>query len=283
MKSFLFLLGVFVTPCFSICLLNKGCENVQTSYFKTDSNACAVLFDDDCCEGWALTIPGNITRPSYTLLDNTFQADGINPLADNPKKDDAEAFVVRPGCTLVVRTEPFGERGYSRAFVAEKTKPLIVDDLDTGDYEELYETIEAVHCFCGGIQTQEVTEAQSVIRKAVPGVKNFRKCNDYHSLFDRPDDKGGKKTCAILFDEENCKDELEEVPSGVGIKLDEEDDAESVMVRPGCVFTGYDKDDRTGNKIVIDNTSDKRRPKVKNLNGKGELEEKISSVDCLCA
>jgi len=286
MKSFLLLLGVFVTPSFSICLLDRGCQNAKANYFDGDRNACAVLFDDDCCEGWHLIIPGNITRPSYTVLDNTLTADGINIFADNAKKDDAEALVVRAGCTLVVRTEPFGQRGYSRAFVAEQNKPLIVEDLDTDEYEDLNEKIEAVSCFCGGIKTKEITEAQSAGRivTGALGGKNFRKCNDYVSLFDRPDDKGGKKTCAILFDEENCKEELEEVPSGSGIVLDEKDDAESIMVRPGCKFTGYDKDDRTGNKIVIDNTKDHRgKPKVQNLDGKGNLEERISSVDCLCA
>ena len=59
------------------------------------------------------------------MLDNTLTADGINIFADNAKKDDAEALVVRAGCTLVVRTEPFGQRGYSRAFVAEKARVFL--------------------------------------------------------------------------------------------------------------------------------------------------------------
>jgi len=279
MKSFFLLLGIFVSPILSLCLTSK-CDNAERDFFKEDKNACAVLYDDECCKGWTYKVPGNITRATYTELDNTLGADGINIFADNPKKDDAEALVVRAGCTLVARTEPFGKRGYSFPFIATNNEPLEVKELDD-DFEELDETIEAVHCFCGGIKTPAVTEAQSRLN-AVKGKfgKYFRRCNKFVGLFDRPSDKGGPRTCAVLFDEENCLEELEEVPEGF-TELDEKDDAESVMVRPGCKFIGYDDPNKNGNKIVIDNTG-KREPKVMNLNGSANLEEKIEAVECTC-
>ena len=111
--------------------------------------------------------------------------DGL--FSDNPKKRDAEALVVRAGCTLVARTEPAGFRGYSIALAAEKNENLIIDDLDD-DHEELEEEIEAVHCYCNsGPKTPKVTKSQS-LGSAVLGAfggKNFRKCNDFVGLFDR--------------------------------------------------------------------------------------------------
>lgn len=285
MKSLCLCVAVFAAQASALLGFgSNACKSVEETYFKTDNNACAVLFDEDDCGGWAKTI----AKGEYLELPSR---DG--PFTDKPKKRDAEALVVRKGCTLVARTEPAGFRGHSFAFAAEKSENLIIDDLDD-DHEDLEEEIEAVHCYCGGAKTPKVTESQSVGSAFLGalGGKNFRKCNDFIGLFDRPNDSGMKMTCAILFDEENCDDEdgFQEVPVGftkldgqglLGTGSSMDDDAESVMVRPGCTFTGYDKKDKSGRKIVINN-SGKKEPKVKNLDGDGELEEEISSVECKC-
>ena len=50
--------------------------------------------------------------------------------------------------------------------------------------KELEEQIEAVHCYCGNgaLKTPKITEKTSALR--IVG-DNFRKCNDFVSLFDR--------------------------------------------------------------------------------------------------
>ena len=40
----------------------------------------------------------------------------LGSIVDKPKKRDAESLVVRAGCSLVARTEPWGKEGYSFNF-----------------------------------------------------------------------------------------------------------------------------------------------------------------------
>ena len=90
------------------------------------------------------------------------------------------------------------------------------------------------------------------------------------------------KTCAILFDEEDCDDEYFVVNEGYTSDLDDmENDAESVMVKPGCVFVGHDRGTKTNllnafkkNRNVTISNNDKNsrslrlnQPLVKNLEG----------------
>ena len=68
-------------------------------------------------------------------------------------------------------------------FSAPKNEHLVIGELSE-DHEELEEQIEAVHCYCGNgaLKTPKITEKTSALR--IVG-DNFRKCNDFVSLFDR--------------------------------------------------------------------------------------------------
>jgi len=293
--KFLYFLGVFASPVLSQLTdlnpfgrCNRKCENELEKYFKSNNAAthCALLFDEDCCDpdGWALPIPQGYVELESANLDRLLVS-----IVDKPKKRDAESLVVRAGCSLVARTEPWGKEGYSFNFQAPKNEHLVIGELSE-DHEELEEQIEAVHCYCGNgaLKTPKITEKTSALR--IVG-DNFRKCNDFVSLFDRPSTKDHKRTCAIVFDEKNCDyddgvdDAFEEVTEGRTV-LDDGNQAESIMVRPGCVFTGYDDDDYAGKKMTIDNKGN-TTPKVKNLSkaliGSGsDLFEDIESVECKC-
>ena len=80
-------------------------------------------------------------------------------------------------------------------FSAPKNEHLVIGELSE-DHEELEEQIEAVHCYCGNgaLKTPKITEKTSALR--IVG-DNFRKCNDFVSLFDRY--VTGLVTNSILF------------------------------------------------------------------------------------
>jgi hypothetical protein len=89
--------------------------------------------------------------------------------------------------------------------------------------------------------------------------------------------------CAKLYDDDGCGG------WGLGIstgftELDfwKRNDAESVVVKAGCKFIGYDHDDRKGDKIEVDNTYGQYRL-ARDFDGSRELEEKISAVECTCS
>merc|ERR1711915_1042610 len=57
-----------------------------------DNGTCAILFDEDDCDGWQLAVNEGYTE----LPDKTSFS-----LTDKPKKNDAEAVLVRDGCVFV--------------------------------------------------------------------------------------------------------------------------------------------------------------------------------------
>ena len=99
--------------------------------------------------------------------------------------------------------------------------------------------------------------------------------------------------CAIAYDKPKCGlgGGLTEVGWGKPLEIGEvkeinlsywsyfkqRNDIESVSVRKGCVFEGYDNTDRKGQKITIAaNTSDKH------MDITGSLKNEISSMSCIC-
>ena len=59
MKSLYLCLTVFVVQSsaqLGSLFGSNACKSVEDTYFKTDPTACAVLFDEDDCGGWAKTI-----------------------------------------------------------------------------------------------------------------------------------------------------------------------------------------------------------------------------------
>merc|ERR1711879_430365 len=51
--------------------------------------------------------------------------------------------------------------------------------------------------------------------------------------------------CAVLFDEEDCTGWSAEVSSGYSeLSYRQRNEAESVIVKPGCKFVGYDRADK---------------------------------------
>lgn len=92
------------------------------------------------------------------------------------------------------------------------------------------------------------------------------------------------RTCAILFDDEKCEDMMGPVPEGTleyssAPIFGNANEADSVLVRPGCKLTGYDEDGLKGNREVIDATASVSKPVYKKLK---ELEDRINSVKCEC-
>jgi len=93
--------------------------------------------------------------------------------------------------------------------------------------------------------------------------------------------------CATLFDEEDCTGWSAEVSTGYSeLSYRERNEAESVIVKPGCKFEGYDRADKNipanrGDSITIDATKNDTQI-WKNLKGQDNLEEEISSMVCNC-
>jgi hypothetical protein len=92
--------------------------------------------------------------------------------------------------------------------------------------------------------------------------------------------------CAILYDDDGCNGWKE--PIAVGYRelgWSRYDDAESVVVRKGCVFTGFqyasDNPSKRGRSVIVDATH-QATDFYKKFNDSEELESSISAVDCRC-
>ena len=128
--------------------------------------------------------------------------------------------------------------------------------------------------------------------------------------------------CAILYDDDDCSGWEGQVPIGYkelprfSLGGPRKDDAESVLVRPGCKFIGkgnsefhttwgclfeehgsysnlaerkifcsfipgYSDDGQRGDTVVVDNTRS-TRPLSKNFKSRADLHERIESTFCSC-
>jgi len=108
--------------------------------------------------------------------------------------------------------------------------------------------------------------------------------------------------CALLYDEYDCNGWEHEVPVGYSelpsaiLKYvpkffvgdpPKKNDAESVLVRPGCLFVGYDHANRDslearGDSIEVDALHRNITVK-KNMKLSGDLHNDISAINCTCS
>merc|ERR1711981_1322930 len=93
--------------------------------------------------------------------------------------------------------------------------------------------------------------------------------------------------CATIYDDEDCNGWSVDVPTGyTELSFRERNEAEAVIVKPGCKFIGYDRADKNiianrGDSITIDATNNATHVWM-NLEGEDNLEEEISSTVCTC-
>ena len=73
---------LLVLACVFVAAANAGLFD-SCSGKTVPHGSCAVLYDDEDCDGWALNIPKGYTELSFM------------------KRNDAESVVVRPGCKFV--------------------------------------------------------------------------------------------------------------------------------------------------------------------------------------
>lgn len=132
MPNFCLVLLLSVSP---LALAKPG----LLDFFKSDCKkakfdnpiSCAVLYDDDGCEGWELGV-----NTGYTDLPFRYQ-------------NDAEAVAVKPGCLFVGwdHSDPSpNKRGRSVTVDARSSKSPVAKDLDGS--KELDDDISAVDCTC---------------------------------------------------------------------------------------------------------------------------------------
>ena len=140
-----------------------------------------------------------------------------------------------------------------------------------------------MECFCGSkaqLATQVLPLQSSTFESAVSGFLNVfdiptatRYCNLWIHAFNRLPVQD--RPCAILFESEDCETSdglllkdwyLEILPTQGVVNLPElstgakADSAEAVLVRPGCTFTGYARDDGQGKEVTVRTPSSSRRP-----------------------
>jgi len=170
---------------------------------------------------------------------------------------------------------------------------------------DLEDDIEAVECYCGA-QARQATEIQPLESRnfldAVAGGLNVgtatKHCNMWIHAFNRL--PKSKRPCAILFESDDCQtsDGLinnwykEIMTTSRIVNLPEfsfgakADSAESVLVAPGCTFTGYDEDNGRGLSVTV-SAPRSNRPKYYPLASKynpfkSGLKEDIDSYKCTC-
>ncbi|XP_059090388.1 uncharacterized protein LOC131886147 [Tigriopus californicus] len=91
--------------------------------------------------------------------------------------------------------------------------------------------------------------------------------------------------CAVLFDDSKCGGWKYPVKTGYHeLSFRRRNDVESLIVKEGCKFTGYDHDGTTakerGDFVIVD-ARNSRRPEVRELKG-DKMDERISSLQCFC-
>merc|ERR1711902_438117 len=146
----------------------------------------------------------------------------------------------------------------------------VVRELKSEDFD-LKDDIEAVECFCGR-RAQEATEFKPLEEKN--SFKAFlgwtgaatatKQCNMWIHAFNRL--PKSERACAIIFEADDCETSdgllsnnwhLEVKSENKVVDLAEfsftakADSAEAVLVRPGCTFTGYQRDGGKGQEVTI--------------------------------
>jgi len=169
--------------------------------------------------------------------------------------------------------------------------------------QDLKDDIEAVECYCGA-KAREATEVkplksanflESIANWAGAGTATNH-CNMWIHAFNRL--PKSERPCAIIFEADDCETSdgllsnnwhLEVKAENKVVDLAEfsftakADSAEAVLVRPGCTFSGYQRDGGKGQEVTISAPKSSNTPKFAALaDGKYDLDEKMDSYKCVC-
>jgi len=260
MKIFLFLAIVAIAAVAAAPAADEDDDDsIRCRKVQIPPGVCAILYDDENCLhrtliGWKEELPEGEKKLGFS------------------HNNDAESVIVREGCTFRGYDHEEGfkgwlgfadgedqveERGDAIVVVADNgNKAVTFEDSDRGDEEDLDDDISYVSCRCGN-------------KESCPAVPPY--------------------LCAIAYDKHGCGvgnwkrpfevAEVREQKIGFWDNFRESNDIESVSVRKGCTFVGYDKDDRKGDNVTI--TAGRGRDEHRDI--LGSLRNDISSITCICA
>nr|XP_040565766.1 uncharacterized protein LOC121115717 [Lepeophtheirus salmonis] len=247
-------------------LLGNECLQKQVP-----SGMCAVLYDDDGCEGWELPVPEGYTKLEFS------------------NRNDAEAVVVKKGCILTGWDhdgEKESERG-EKAIFDGRNFDRSYNYWKNLDRDSLNDKISAVTCECTGLSTGGLkTNSSGSSGKTDP--------NSNVGVGICP--PVPKTACAVLYDDKNCEDDdfkglvinpneersFSLLKSPLNLKYKNE--IESFSVRDGCTLEAYNDSDFSDDGIRATasngdlhvNLDDHPNKKYDNLDGE------IESVKCFC-
>merc|ERR1711973_678958 len=126
--------------------IKEAYKNVKARLSCADmpnNGTCAILFDEDDCTGWQLAV-----NEGYTELPSQGVTDFLGgTFIDKPKKDDAEAVLVRNGCMFIgYQRAKDSSRGLGDAVIITAIDGHRYQNLDTDGFKQLDEKIDAVDC-----------------------------------------------------------------------------------------------------------------------------------------
>merc|ERR1712165_563729 len=263
MKCMVLLLVASLALCGSVA--NAGIFSKSSCSGKTVPNgACALLYDDEDCDGWEYQVPSGYSELGFAI--------------SGPRKNDADSVEVD----------------------ARNSRTAVKKNFD--DDEELEEMITSMTCSCGrpssssnianaeigrsrpssysNIANGEIGRGSSFSSSSATNTRTF-------SSSSCPGKTVPSTACALLYDNEDYEGWEYQVPRGYSeLGWTKRNDAESVLVRHGCKFIGYDHDDRDdisgrGDSVEV-NAWFSRTDLLKNFESRSDLEERISSMDCTC-
>ncbi|CAB4063445.1 unnamed protein product [Lepeophtheirus salmonis] len=178
---------------------------------KVPSGMCAVLYDDDGCEGWELPVPEGYTKLEFN------------------NRNDAEAVVVNKGCILTGWDhdgEKESERG-EKAIFDGRNFDRSYNYWKNLDRDSLNDKISAVTCECTGLSTGGLkTNSSGSSGKTDPN-SNVGNCedDDFKGLVINPNEE---RSFSLLKSPLNLKYKNE---------------IESFSVRDGCTLEAYNDSD----------------------------------------
>jgi len=105
-----------------------------------NNGTCAIIFDNDDCDGWQLHV-----NEGYTELPKKKLS-----FRDKVKEDDAEAVLLRNGCVFI-GYEEYKADGYGKSIAVSASEGHKYQDFDEDGFEDLDEEISAVFCTCKGL------------------------------------------------------------------------------------------------------------------------------------
>merc|ERR1711973_194860 len=113
--------------------IDGTCRTVKMPYDGT----CAILFDNDDCDGRQHYVNEGYTKLSYS--------------ADTVKRNTAESVLVRDGCVFVGYDHIYDEgKGFGENIAVAASEGHKYQDLDEEGFKDLDEDISAVFCTCNG-------------------------------------------------------------------------------------------------------------------------------------